>query len=179
MKKLFFFAFLLIAILGFSQKKVSIYNYSSFSMKIYNVKTKPSTGVTYPYYLGYSVGLYPNEAALLVNTASTTKFPFYSPVITPTVYGPGSFDWKKYTSALPSPAATGLSIWNSAAATTQVFAGIYYSVGTITGGPSGYLAFPNAAPYTGTYIGTSFRIDYDRIYTTPTNYEDIIIFSDL
>lgn len=181
MKKLLLFTFLLLVVLSYSQKRVSIYNYSSFAMKIYNVRTKPTTN-TYPYYLGYSVGLFPNEAALLVNTASTTKFPFYSPIITPTVYGPGSFDWKK-CSALNTfgPYATGQSIWNTILAIPQVLAGIYYSVGSITGAGQnqGYFALPNVAPYSSVFLSTTWRIDYERIYTTATNYEDIIIFSDL
>jgi hypothetical protein len=181
MKKLFLFSFLLLVVLSYSQKKVSIYNYSSFAMKIYNVKTKPTAG-TYPFYLGYNVGLFPNEAALLVNTASTTKFPFYSPVITPTVYGPGSFDWKRCTALnVFDPYVTGQSIWNTFVGNTQVLAGIYYSVGTITGAgqSAGYFAIPNSAPYSSVFLSATWRIDYERIYTTPTNYEDIIIFSDL
>ena len=181
MKKLFLFTFLILVVLGYSQKRVSIYNYSSFAMKIYNVRTKP-TANTYPYYLGYNVGLFPNEAALLVNTASTTKFPFYSPVITPTVYWPGSFDWKRCTSLNTfGPYATGQSIWNTFVGNNQVLAGIYYSVGSITGAGQnqGYFAIPNTAPYSSVLLSTTWRIDYERIYTTPTDYEDIIIFSDL
>jgi hypothetical protein len=180
MKKLFLFAFLLTVILGFSQKRVSIYNFSTYQMKIYNLRTKPSTSATYPYYLGFERGLFPNEEALLVNTNSTTKFPFYSPTTTPASIGANGYIWKRYTSATNSSLINGLTLWNSAAPATQVLAGIFYSVGSITGDSnlSLYFAIPNNGVAT-TYFATSYRIDYERFYITPTNYEDIIIFSNL
>jgi hypothetical protein len=181
MKKALLLAFLLFGLLGYTQKKVSVYNFSSFAMKIYNVRTKPTTG-TYPYYVGYSVGLYPNESAILENNGSTTKFPFYSPVITPTVYWATSFDWTKYP-AIGAPSTTsGSVLWNTTAGNTQVLKSITYSVGAIGGSSGVPLTIPNVAPYTYSYIATTWRVDYERVYLnlpSLTNYEDVIIFSDL
>ncbi len=182
MKKILLLTFFLFGLLGYSQKKVSIYNFSSFPLKIYNVRTKPTT-LTFPYYTGYSVGLYPLESAILENLGSTTKFPFYSPVITPTVYNSTSFNWTKYPAAGAPTISTGLTLWNTTAGNTQVLGSISYNVGTIDGGGIGG-SFTIPIPPTGPVMSyhfqtTTWQVDYERVYTTSTNYEDVIVFTDL
>jgi hypothetical protein len=179
MKKVFLLAFLLFGLLGYTQKKVSVYNFSSFAMKLYNVRTKPTTG-TYPYYVGYSVGLYPNESAILENNGSTTKFPFYSPIITPTVYWSTSFDWTKYP-AIGAPSTTSGSIlWNTTAGNTQVLRSLTFGVGSISAGSNFTLTIPaTSTTMNFHYQTTTWQVDYERVYTTSTNYEDVIVFTDL
>jgi hypothetical protein len=176
MKKVFLFSLILVCMFGYSQKKLSIYNYTSFAMKIYSIRTKPTTG-TYPYCSGYSVGLYPGESCILENSSNIAKFPFYSPVTTPTVIS--SLNWNRYTTATPVN-YTGLNLWNTLTANSQSFNYITYSVGSITGAGQNSGNFGVSTPG-GTYtnVAGGWQVSYYRDYPNPANlnnYEDIIVF---
>lgn len=174
MKKVFLFLFMLVFMFGYSQKKISIYNYTSYAIKIYSITTKPTTG-TYPYCSGYSVGLYPGESCILENSSNTVKFPFYSPVTTPTVIN--YLTWNKFTAPTSFVNFTGFNLWNTLTANSQLFNYITYSVGTNTGEGQtpGNIGINSIDPI----IGIGWQATYYRDYPNPTNlnnYEDIIVF---
>lgn len=180
MKKLFLFTLLFLVLLGYSQKKVTVYNFSSYAMKIYNIKTKPTNSTTgYPFYQGFQTYLYPNQSVTLANAGSTTKFPFYSTLTPPNGVNSYTYSWNKFIALNNYSNYTGLSLWNSLVGNTQVFDFLHFSVGSITG--VGQTPFFIGITTPGGHVEKTgvWEANYYRDTLTATNYEDIIVFSDL
>ena len=171
MKKLILLAFVLFTMNGFSQKKLSIYNYSSYQQKVYQIYTKPTSG-TFPYFYinGSALGFQPGDSCLLENLASTTKFPFKS-TVAPTYIYPIQ-NWWRQTSATAKGNFTSLAAWNLAQSASQSFN--YVDIGGIVGklGVAPYNTnIPRQTP--------TWEVYYDRIPISATNYEDVVAFFDL
>ncbi|WP_395061930.1 hypothetical protein [Flavobacterium sp.] len=182
MKKLILTLALVTFVTCFSQKKITITNLTSAAMKIYGIRTKPTTG-TYPYCYGYSFGLYSGQSYSLVNNLSTSKFPFYS---SPTSLPPiiSNLNWKRTNSATSSlNNQTGLSLWNSTIATTQNFSFIDFSIGIINGLPGsfGTFAIPTVNSTTIQNTAAGWEMLYDYYPPTAVNpiAEYVITFVDL
>lgn len=87
MKKIIIILSLIVGLSGYCQKSLEIYNYSSQSITLINIVTKPPTG-TYPWYASVA----PSEIVvpaggeyILQNASNIYSFPFYSPASVPVI----------------------------------------------------------------------------------------------
>ncbi len=177
MKKILLVTFLLVGMLGFTQKKLIITNLTSYPVKIYSIRTKPNTG-TVPYCQGYNFGLNPRESCTLENSGSSTKFPFLTTAVQPANLV--SSNWLRY--ALPGVYTnfTAANLWNAPTGITQSFNYISYSVGNLSGSQgqrNPTFGVSSVTPYTN--VAGAWELDYFRDSITTTNYVDYVTFFDI
>ncbi len=177
MKKYALIFALLTFVFGYSQKRVIVYNYTSATMKIYGVVTKPiASGATFPYCYGYRVGLGTGESLILENNSNVNKFPFYSPVTTPTIIN--DLSWTRVTATGSTSNISGLTLWNTLG-TTQEFNYIEFGHPGITGpGAGGQIGISTPGGHYENILA-GFQADYYRFNLSATEYEDWIVFADL
>jgi hypothetical protein len=172
MKRIIVILTLIIGVLGYGQKKLSIYNYCQYSVKVNKIYTKPAIG-NYPIFYNNSgdIGFQPGNSYQLENLGSLTKFPFYS-TIAPACLNP-VISWARKTTATGAPAIfSNLNAWNSNMSITQEFS--YIQTGLLQ---IAYIGPAYPFPIIDSFY--NIKIEYDRIYYTPTNYEDVIVFFDI
>ncbi len=162
---------MLVVSFGFSQKRLTIYNYSNVSQKVYRIQTKATSGAPYPfcYHNGSAVGLIPGASCLLVNLGSATKFTFNSTI--PANYIYPITKWYRQVNAMTLQNVTNITIWGSFSSSAQEF-----NFATIVGGN---ISASNTVIEYGTTGAGGFRAEYERVVYSPGNYEDFIIFTDL
>ena len=171
MKKLILIISMLVVSFGFSQKRLTILNYSSLDQKVYRIQTKATGGAPYPfcYHNGSAVGLVPGASCLLENLGSATKFPFNSTI--PANYINPINRWYRQVNAATLQNLTNNIIWNLTTSSAQEF-----NFATIVGGN---LSATNTFIIYGTAGNGGFRADYERVIYSTNKYEDFIIFTDL
>lgn len=179
MKKVFFYSFMFVCVFGYSQKKLTIYNLTTYQIKIYNIVTKPTVG-TYPwcqngsYALG-GIGLFPGDSYIVENTTNISRFPFYSPATVNPITS-----WKVKNSAAPPTNTLSQTLWNNnTVSSNQIFNYVFYSVGGSPGSNyNGYMGRPGPLvgvnPYTNAIQG--WTVEYAHVDYSPTNSEDTIVF---
>lgn len=82
-----------------AQKTVKIYNYSAYTVKFFDFVTRTSTN-QFPEFHSKQFGgvtIAPFGSYTMVNTASTTRFPFYSPTSSPVIT-----TWERLTTTTPT-----------------------------------------------------------------------------
>lgn len=176
MKKLIYFSFLLVFLSGYSQKKLTIYNLTTYQIKIYGIVTKPTVG-TYPWcqngtYAIGGLGLFPGDSYVLENTANSSKFPFYSPATVNPITS-----WKVKSSPAQPTNTLSLPLWNNSLSNNQIFSYVQYSVGT-GGGINGYMGRPGSLVPNASYTNPTYgwTVEYAHFDYSPTNSEDTIVF---
>ena len=168
--------FIIFVFSGFSQKRLTILNYSSSSQKVYKIFTKPSTG-TYPFChnssgaLGFNAG----DTCYLANLASSTKFPFKT--TSPVSYVSPVTTWFRQVNVTTLQNLPNNTIWNLASSATQEFNYAKLLDGTNPFNDKVGGIYPNFVEYG--VPGSGWRADYERVTYSPGNYEDFIIFTDL
>ncbi len=148
MKKLIFTLVLFLGLQSYAQKTVYILNFSSYTMQVGEIITKPNTG-TYPLYTSVyeatstsGPSLLPVGASYIMENPVATRFPFYSPTSVPAIK-----KWKRSTSATISGIVTSLSL-NNILGNTQNFNSIKFQV---VGAGGATLVGPNDS-YSNTFI---------------------------
>ncbi|CAM3810279.1 hypothetical protein FLGE108171_15600 [Flavobacterium gelidilacus] len=153
MKKIILFAMLFISLHNYAQKTLEIYNFTSSSVVIYDIFTKPTAGM-YPEFHSKPYGgitILPGDSYILENTTNVFRFPFNSPSSIPFIN-----IWERLNSA------TSVTNLNSNIAWTlgnsQVYKGMIFQFGS---------TWNNFTPLTASevYPGVGFDVYYD--YSNP------------
>lgn len=110
----------------FAQKTFEVYNFTSQTVQLADIATKPSGATVYPEFHSKPSGLIsipPGGSYTLVNTANLYRFPLYSPSSSPVIP-----TWERLTSASPGTNMASASAWPLA--TSQVFKEMFFYVGS-------------------------------------------------
>jgi hypothetical protein len=89
---------LLMSASGFSQKTLEIYNYSTKTISVQMIATKPTSG-TYPWCASVTpspITIAPGDSYILENTANVYRFPFYSPLSSTVIT-----NWRRVSAPIP------------------------------------------------------------------------------
>lgn len=153
MKKILLIAIVLFGLQVFGQKKLEIYNLSSIDFEIYNIFTNAS-GSNPEFQSKLTViPILAGNSYILENTSNIYRFPFLSPLSTPTI------SWMRDGIALSNTAAWVLG-------NAQVFDKMIF-------GTNNYNVIGPASPSaSGSWAGTGWTADYETI-VNPSNPNDI------
>lgn len=181
MKALFSFLCLMLSVGAFSQKTLDIYNYSSRTVTLSMVVTKPASG-TYPWCASVTpstIDILPGGQYTMENTANIYRFPFHSPSTSPYIT-----NWRRVTApaspGAPAPWTNIVSTTAWALGNSQFFDYISFSMDNYTAG-GGNIGEPSfwvtANPLTNnTY---HWQADYVADYITSTLIFNTIVFTDI
>ncbi|MFT3794159.1 hypothetical protein [Flavobacterium sp.] len=181
MKKLFSLLALLLAIGGYAQKTVEIYNFSSKTVSLSMVVTKPASG-TYPWCASVApspIYIAPGDSYILENTANAYRFPFHSPG-SPTYIT----NWRRVTApaspGAPAPWSNMLStaVWPLGNGQYFDYISFYMNNGMAGSGNIGEPSFwVTANPLINT--ANQWQVDYSGDFVSPSLYFSTIVFTDI
>lgn len=177
MKKIFLLLTLLTISLGFTQKRLEIYNYSSKTMNVYIIVTKPTTG-TFPWFASVSpttITIPAGGQYILQNNSSVTRFPFSSSLSSPVIT-----NWRKVVQVGSGSSFTNVTSANAwPQGDNQVFSYLSFTVnnGAQSGGNIGELG-PNVSTVTLPNYNYNWEADYDN-FTNGTTIINTVVFYDI
>lgn len=154
------FILILFGLQGYGQKTLEIYNFSTQSVRIYDIVTSASG--SYPEFHSYPSGLIivpPSGSYTLVNTSSVNLFPLYSPSSSQYIHAWYRLDSPTSSTTMSSPAAYLLS-------SNQFFDKMVFAIDT------GNYIIGTANP---SISGSGWNALYD-VYTQGTTVIHTIVF---
>ena len=172
MKNLIIIATLFFSLQNFAQKRLEIYNYTSQTVKLADIITKPNTSATYPEYHSKINGLItiaPGGMYILENTTApvnTLRFPFLSTA---------NFlpNWERLNSASSSTIQTSNVAWSLGNA--QVFTRMLFYVGSSYNLLSAPISTTSYS-LTPAVLGSGWQADYDFYISGSVQIYTIVIY---
>ena len=175
MKKLTILIFLLASSLGFSQKTLEIYNYSTKTITVSIIVTKPPTGI-YPWFASVTPATITIPAGgqyIMQNNSNIYRFPFLSTTSTPQIT-----NWRKVVQSTGGNGSftnvTSQVAWPLGNSQSFNYLSFTVNNGTLGGG--------NIGEPTGSNVTNStnhWAVDYDASFITSTLIFNTIVFYDI